>query len=161
GSGLTPTHAYSTAGTFITLMVATDEAGQSSTATQSVPVLTNPPTPPPTADFVFSPPPATTGASVLFHPRTPPAATHPRIQGYSWNFGDGGTATGQTPTHTFGSAGTFAVVLVITDDLGQSGTSSKTVQVTSTNPTPPPFVDFVFSPTNPAVSTFVAFNASL
>jgi hypothetical protein len=34
---------------------------------------------------------------------------------YTWNFGDGGTGTGQTTSHTFGSPGTRTIELSITD----------------------------------------------
>ncbi len=161
GGGINPTHAFNTAGTYVVLLIVTDEAGQTATATQSVPVQINPTTPLPTADFVFSPIAATTGQSVSFNASAAKAATGHTIVGYSWNFGDGGTGTGATPSHTFGTAGTYSVVLVVTDDLGQTGTASKTVPVTSNSPSPPPTADFVFSPTNPIVAQSVSFNAAL
>lgn len=33
---------------------------------------------------------------------------------YAWTFGDGGTGTGKTPTHTYNTAGTFDVSLTVT-----------------------------------------------
>jgi PKD repeat protein len=35
---------------------------------------------------------------------------------YSWDFGDGGTGTGATPSHTYTSSGTFVVTLTVTDN---------------------------------------------
>ena len=37
------------------------------------------------------------------------------ISNWQWNFGDGGTASTQNPTHTYATAGSFTVKLVITD----------------------------------------------
>jgi PKD repeat protein len=34
---------------------------------------------------------------------------------YTWNFGDMNTATGPTPVHTYGAAGTYPVMLVVSD----------------------------------------------
>ena len=158
--GVNPTHAFNTAGTYVVLLIVTDEAGQTATTTQSVPVQINSQTPLPTADFVFSPTNATTGQSVSFNASLSKAATGHSIVEYSWNFGNGGTGSGATPSHTFGTAGTYSVVLVVKDDLGQTGTASKTVPVTSTSPSPPPTADFVFSPTNPTIGQSVSFNGS-
>jgi gliding motility-associated-like protein len=36
------------------------------------------------------------------------------VLSYSWNFGDGGTATGQNTSHTFNRAGTFTVKMKVT-----------------------------------------------
>ncbi len=41
---------------------------------------------------------------------------------YNWSFGDGGTATGSTPLHTYNSAGPFSVRLIVTDSLGCTDT---------------------------------------
>ena len=37
---------------------------------------------------------------------------------FNWNFDDGGAATVATPTHVYGTAGTFGVTLTVTDRLG-------------------------------------------
>jgi len=55
------------------------------------------------------------------------------VTAYDWRFGDGGTATGPTPTHDYATAGTYDVALTITDDDGATGTT--TIQVTATSAT--------------------------
>jgi len=51
---------------------------------------------------------------------------------YSWNFADGTTATGVAPTHVYEQAGTYDVVLSVSD--GQTTTSiTKTVSVTDSS----------------------------
>jgi gliding motility-associated-like protein len=44
---------------------------------------------------------------------------------YQWFFGDGGTATGTQPSHTYTTAGTFDVYLVVTNAAGCKDTSWK------------------------------------
>jgi PKD repeat protein len=46
---------------------------------------------------------------------------------YAWNFGDNTTGTGVSPTHTYSSAGTYAVSLTVTDTSGLTGTTSGSV----------------------------------
>lgn len=60
-------------------------------------------------------------------------------QGYSWNFGDGTTATGPSVVHSYAKAGTYNVILKTTDRGGYTDTLTQTVQVlgASGQPTPP------------------------
>lgn len=52
-----------------------------------------------------------------------------QIETYKWNFGDGETATGPNPTHTFEERGTFSVSLTVTDDRGDTSTTTEPVTV--------------------------------
>ena len=135
GSGLTASHAYGSAGAFNVVLTVSDEAGQTAVASKSVPVATPAEVPPPTADFVFSPTAPASGQTVFFNGTQSKAAVGHSIVSYSWNFGDGGTGSGTTESHTFNTAATYTVVLVVTDDLGHTGTASKTVPVGNGNPT--------------------------
>ena len=57
------------------------------------------------------------------------------IISYIWDFGDGTSGTGISPTHTYASAGDFVVELTVTDDDGavDTGTSDATIA----DPPPP------------------------
>ncbi|MGE5235282.1 MAG: PKD domain-containing protein [Acidobacteriota bacterium] len=51
------------------------------------------------------------------------------ITSYSWTFGDGGSANGQTVSHTYTSVGTRTVQVTATSSCGSRGTASKAVYV--------------------------------
>lgn len=57
------------------------------------------------------------------------------VTGYAWTFGDGGTATGPTATHTYAADGSYPVTLTITDSANQTATTTRTVAVANTGPT--------------------------
>jgi PKD repeat protein len=49
------------------------------------------------------------------------------IVSYTWSFGDGTSASGQNPSHTYSTAGTYSAVLTVTDDQGLTATRSVTI----------------------------------
>ncbi|GAB3315000.1 M20/M25/M40 family metallo-hydrolase [Luteimonas notoginsengisoli] len=53
------------------------------------------------------------------------------IASRSWDFGDGGTSSQANPTHAYAAAGTYDVVLTVTDDAGASGSRTRAVTVTA------------------------------
>ncbi|MER5884035.1 S8 family serine peptidase [Streptomyces sp. NPDC001941] len=57
------------------------------------------------------------------------------ISGYAWDFGDGSTGKDAKTSHTYAKAGTYTVKLTVTDDAGNTGTTSK--QVTAGTVQPP------------------------
>jgi serine protease len=52
---------------------------------------------------------------------------------WSWSFGDGATSTVRNPSRTYGTAGTYTVTLVVTDDDG--ATHQRSAPVTVSAPT--------------------------
>jgi PKD repeat protein len=78
----------------------------------------------PTAAFTSS----VAGRTVAFDAGTS-ADADGSVASYAWNFGDGGTATGRTPSRTYAADGTYTVRLVVTDDDGATATTTRTVTV--------------------------------
>lgn len=96
-------------------------------------------TPVTNVQIVNAPTTGTVGQSVTFSAATAvPGSTGATISSYSWNFGDGGMATGQTVTHVYNTASTYTVTLTVTDSNGATGTATTTITISpSTPPTQP------------------------
>ena len=89
---------------------------------------------PPVADFTA----ATDGLAVVFTDAS--SDSDGNIASRSWDFGDGATSADANPVHTYASAGSYDVTLVVTDDDG--ATDSKTVTVTVDGANTAPVADF-------------------
>ena len=76
------------------------------------------------------------------------------LTSYSWIFGDGGTASGVTVSHTYAVAGNYTATLTVTDSSGATGASNVAVQII-TAPVAKPG-----GPYTGKVGTAVAFNGS-
>jgi PKD repeat protein len=128
GSGLTSIHQYSAAGIYRVTLTVTDTNGLSSTtAPQLVPVTVGVA---PTAAFIFSPTAPVAGSDVFFNGSTSTAGAGHRVVSYRWNWGDGtANSSGVTRSHKFAAAGTYVVVLTVTDEVGQTAVTTKDVTV--------------------------------
>ena len=93
---------------------------------------------PPTARFTFT----CTGRICSFDGST--STDDVGISSYAWTFGDGGTATGVAPTHTYAADGTFTVTLTVSDTAGQTNQTSHAASVVDY----PPYASFYVGCTN-------------
>ena len=71
-----------------------------------------------------------------------------QVGSFQWNFGDGGTGSGQTVTHTFTRIGTFPVTLTITDSVGRTNFVTQSITIGQGQL---PIAAFTVSPQPPAV----------
>jgi PKD repeat protein len=87
----------------------------------------------PTADFSVTP--ETGDVSVNFgFDASLSNDTDGSIVSYSWNYGDGTTDSGMIVTHRFESPGDFDVVLSVTDNEGNTDSTTKTIVVNESVP---------------------------
>ena len=98
-----------------------------------VPQVTFPSVPAPTAAFTASPMSGAAPLNVAFDASasSSPGAT---VTGYVWSFG--ASESDPFTAHTFTAAGTYTVVLTVTDSRGQTATSTATITVTGSGPGP-------------------------
>jgi PKD repeat protein len=126
GGGPQVTHAYSTPGTYTVILTVTDDAGRVGTSKVDVTVGSGDPT----ANFTNNPSAPRAGSPVTFDASSSTAATGRTITAYTWSFGDGTTGTGRTVTKTYAVAGTYDVLLTVTDNAGRTSSTTRSVTVT-------------------------------
>lgn len=106
---------------------------------------------PPTADFDYAPSFPSTRDTIQFTDRS--KDPDGRLTQWLWDFGDGTTATTQTPSHKYAQGGLFSVKLTVTDNRGASADVVKRIYVFQA---PPPGSVSVINFPNPA-STYTRF----
>ena len=127
GSGQTTTHSFSNSGTYFVRLTISDASGRSVTTTQTVAVGVGAT---PTASFTFGPTPARANIPVNFNGTGSIPAAGRTIVSYRWEYGDGSpTESGPQVAHSFAVAGVYTVTLTVTDDVGRSHTTNRTVTV--------------------------------
>ena len=92
--------------------------------TSSVSVLVDVP---PAASFTFTPAVPVAGDVVRFDASG--STDDGGIVGFAWEFGDGATGTGSIATHSYSAANTYVVSLTVTDGVGGTSTTTRTVVV--------------------------------
>ena len=80
------------------------------------------------------------------------------IVSYLWDFGDGNSGTGVTPTHTYQTEGDFIAQLIVTDDSAASDTFSISIEVQNGNLTP--IATFTATPPTGTAPLSVFFDAT-
>ena len=138
---------FAAAGTYTVSLVGTDNIGQGGNASVTVHVIANNP-PVPTIHTAPNPANIRAGHTVSYTAtvvdESPSAVT------YAWTFPGGNppTGAGSGPiVVTYATAGTFTTSVVATDNIGQTGNDSVTVNV-STNSPPVPSITPVPNPPN-------------
>ena len=129
GTGMTATHTYALEGLYTITLTVTDSDGQTGTASKDVEAIMMPVLLPPVA--MMSTTQMYLDVSVDSAGSYDPDGT---IVTYAWAFGDGMSASGPTATHSYAMAGTYTIVLTVTDNDGLTGTASADVTVVAAIP---------------------------
>ncbi|HSP91095.1 MAG TPA: PKD domain-containing protein [Vicinamibacterales bacterium] len=129
--GVVVKHEFKAIGTFLVTLTVTDDRGQSATLSKNVTVAA---TTAPGAAFVISPSAPVEGDKVFFNGAISTVPVGRTIVQYDWDFGTGVQASGMLVSHVYPRAGAYTVVLTVTDDAGNRGSTSKTVTVTVPTP---------------------------
>ena len=124
-TGITTSHEYTTAGTYVVILTVTDSNGN--IGYDSVTITVNE-VEAPTA--VINVTPGTTGVEpfTVYFDASQSSSSY-SIVSYSWNFGDTETDTGITTSHEYTTAGTYVVILTVTDSNANTGYDSVTITV--------------------------------
>ncbi len=119
GDGARVSHQYKEAGEYTAKLTVSDNSGAScSTAVDSVPVKLNRA---PVA-VAGSDQSACTGSRLSFDASKSTVSSDNAV--YTWNFGDGTTATGESVTHAFQKGGDYHVTLTVDDGRGTDCSTS-------------------------------------
>lgn len=116
-------HEYDDPGTYLVTLTVTDDLGQKTTVRQTVTVSSGV-----TASFTAT---VVTGTQKVNFDASASSAEGATITSYAWEFGDGATTSGSSPTasRTYASAGIYTVRLTVTDSDGRTGTTTRSVTV--------------------------------
>lgn len=125
GTGVNPTHVYTSGGTYTITLVVNDGKVNSQPATTTASITE-----------VNDPPVANAGpdrnvvvGEVVTLDGSGSYDADGAISSYDWTFGDGGTGSGITTTHAYSLPGTYIVVLTVTDNSGLTDTDEAIVTV--------------------------------
>jgi PKD repeat protein len=130
GSGQFPTHTYRDEGLYVVTLIVTDDDWATGVDSLNVTVGNIQPTVDAGPDMVIN-----EDVIVQFRGYAHDTPSDEQSLDFSWNFGDGTSGTGQNPTHTYSSQGTYLVTLTVTDDGALVGTDYLTVTAVNIPPT--------------------------
>src|SRR5438477_582414 len=122
-SGSVVSHAYTTPGTYCVMLTVTDSRGRRASDTALVSVAKR--------SLVANAGPdqtASVGSAVTFSGSGSDLGG--TVVSYSWDFGDGTSATGATVSHIYTAPGSYTATLTVMDDRGARGTDSALVTIT-------------------------------
>ena len=156
-NGSAVSHTYSDEGTgeYTVTLTVTDDSGAFDSETFTVMVSNVAPV----LDSFTIPNVADVGDSVDFAASASDVGVNDVLT-YEWNFGDGSTASGANASHTFTADGTYQVTLTVTDDSGDSVSTTQSITV-SNGGNQGPIIDSLTGPTSGVAGETLTFDAEV
>ncbi len=133
GTGVSPTHTYAAPGTYNVTLTVTDDAGATDSAMTTANIVAAPQDPIADPNGPYS---GIAGAPVTFDGSGSFDPDGGAIASYAWDFGDGATGTGVSPTHTYAVAGSYTVTLTVVDNEGATSAPATTTASIDVNQAP-------------------------
>ena len=118
----TPSRVYASAGTYKTWLVATTNKGCKDSLEQDLVVAAKP-----TASFTYT---GACASDSIYYTNNSSTSTG-TITSYTWNFGDGATATAKSPAHKF-KAGYYVTWLAVKGSTGCTDTTWQGIKINAT-----------------------------
>jgi PKD repeat protein len=125
-----PVHTYDSTGLYTVTLSVSGPAGTGSLTKENFIIVTDAPGNTITAGFSATPVTGDEPLTVQFTDLSTASAT---ITSWSWDFGDGGTSTEQSPSYIYNTHGTYTVGLTVSDGT-LSDTETKTAYINVTQP---------------------------
>lgn len=122
-----PTHAYTSTGQYHVSLKVTDQNGCTDSIAKPNYIRLNGPN----AAFTFTQAAGCGDVDATFTDTSIPDTT---LTSWAWTFGDGGTATGANPVHTYNASGNYPISLTITNVVGCTSTFRDTVAISTASP---------------------------
>jgi len=128
---------YASPGRYRVSLSVVDSNGMSATAATEILVQVNE-TQAPSAVVKTSTVSGTAPLTVIFNGTGSTAVAPASIASYAWDFGDGSAATSSDASITYSNAGTYSVLLTVTDTNGLANTATKSIVVQGAERPEPP-----------------------
>ncbi len=154
--GATSSHTYSSSDTFDVTVTVTDFNSQTASTSQLLAVSNPPSASQLSTSFAYQPRSVTTTTTIIFTASVT-GGTFP--YNYQWDLGDGATSSGAYTSHLYAYSGTYTIQLTVTDNSGQSYSTSQTVTVIGSQ-IQPLTTDFNYKPSQTTVDTTITFDAA-
>ncbi|HEC77005.1 MAG TPA: DUF2341 domain-containing protein [Thermoplasmatales archaeon] len=142
-----PQHQYADDGIYNVTLIVTDDDG----ATDSITKQINVSNVAPVANFSWNPLNPTDLDIISFTDLSNDSDGF--ITNWTWNFGDGAISYQQNPTHQYSDDGTYNVTLTVTDNDGETNSTTKQIVVLNV----PPIANFSYLPLNPTDLDIISF----
>jgi len=125
----TVSHTYENPGTYTLTLTVTDTAGQTDSVSSQINVTSDGPGNPPTAAISLNTNSGSAPLTVIYDASDSAAESPATLSNYSWQLGNGDTATSIAGSTTYTQAGTYTINLSVTDSAGLSDSETATITV--------------------------------